>query len=417
MRSSVPSFVTQVKLLLNVAMSFFSLISPLPEHCEQNWCVGSELNSDFFEPDINEQCRARHDDALEERVTNASDEIKEMCEFDIDCIEDTIITGDPEVGLRTLQEKKTMDENFPDDEPTAADEEETDLCMTPEGHEVSCNEYESNMNCEALGYDFGYKMDGCQSEFDGVFERLELTDQTETCDLGNMHVGAFDVACSIQDGSQYKAATIVATVDTVVKVKGGDGGTLYTDLKAGETYTLKTGEGANYMAISHMEFCFKCPTQVVDEKIITCTADVQTCPDGTEISRDPAKDCTFVCPTKAPTAAPTKNPTANPTARPTANPTARPTANPTARPTANPTSKPTANPTAKPTANPTSKPTGAPTEAPVAPEPAPPKDDVMTRSSPPGTKGDPHFKTHAGEMYDVSTSLTQPTWWPFANLP
>jgi len=30
----------------------------------------------------------------------------------------------------------------------------------------------------------------------------------------------------------------------------------------------------------------------------------------------------------------------------------------------------------------------------------PANDDVMTTSSPPGTKGDPHFKTHAGEMYD-----------------
>jgi len=32
--------------------------------------------------------------------------------------------------------------------------------------------------------------------------------------------------------------------------------------------------------------------------------------------------------------------------------------------------------------------------------PEEPKDDTMTTSSPPGTKGDPHFKTHSGEMYD-----------------
>ena len=302
-------------------------------HCEENWCVGDERNSNFFQADINAECKARHDDALEEKVNNASDEIKEMCEFDIDCIEDTIVTGDPQAGLRTLQEKRALENGLPENSPTQSDEVEEDTCMTSEGHEVPCDEFEGNLNCEALGYDFGYKMDGCNSNFDGVFERLELTDHTETCDVVNMHVGAFDVACSVEEGSQFKDATIVATVETVVKVKGGDGGTLYTDLQPGESYTLRTGEGANYKGISHIEFCFKCPTQVVDEKIVTCTADVQTCPDGTEISRDPAQDCTFVCPTKAPTEAPTKNPTASPTSKPTESPTSTPTESPTNKPT------------------------------------------------------------------------------------
>ena len=41
--------------------------------------------------------------------------------------------------------------------------------------------------------------------------------------------------------------------------------------------------------------------------------------------------------------------------------------------------------------------TPAPTDSQTKP---PIRDDVMTATSPPGTKGDPHFKTHGGEMYD-----------------
>ena len=65
--------------------------------------------------------------------------------------------------------------------------------------------------------------------------------------------------------------------------------------------------------------------------------------------------------------------------------------------TASPTTSPTDSPdedTASPTVPPTASPTAAPTESP---------DDTPTPTTPPGTQGDPHFKTHAGEMYDVST--------------
>ena len=53
-------------------------------------------------------------------------------------------------------------------------------------------------------------------------------------------------------------------------------------------------------------------------------------------------------------------------------------------------------PTEAPT---TSAPTKAPTNAPVTSKSGP-EDEKMTTASPPGTKGDPHFKTHGGEMYD-----------------
>ena len=138
-------------------------------------------------------------------------------------------------------------------------------------------------------------------------------------------------------------------------------------------------------------------------------------------------------PTLRPTAAPT---TAKPTSFPTAKPTAFPTVKPTESPTDFPTAKPTEAPTAKPTEVPTTRPTEAPTEAPTemptgfptaaptpktslrtqpeeevndkttpptgAPVATPIQDDTMAPTSPPGTKGDPHFKTHGGEMYDVS---------------
>lgn len=51
--------------------------------------------------------------------------------------------------------------------------------------------------------------------------------------------------------------------------------------------------------------------------------------------------------------------------------------------------------------------TVAPPTTTVAPptttEAPPTTDEPMTTGSPPGAKGDPHFKTHGGEMYDVSS--------------
>ena len=85
----------------------------------------------------------------------------------------------------------------------------------------------------------------------------------------------------------------------------------------------------------------------------------------------------------------------------TGSPTAKPTASPTAKPTASPTPSPTPKVTTKtrtvvddpPVVDKTKTPTAAPTKAPTP-------DEVMTETSAPGTKGDPHFKTHGGEMYD-----------------
>lgn len=311
-----------------------TLITPAPNtigeknaYCEANWCIGHEDNSHFKESDINGVCKTRHDDALEEAVRKASEEIKEACEQDPDCIEDTVVTGDPSVGKRTLEDKKEMKEEKVEVDPEPEDEHEDDICRTAEGLDVPCDAFDGNIKCEEMeGYDFGYKMDGCDSNGDGVFNHLgmELVDQDKTCAIGD--VGSFDITCAVPDGNQWKDAIITPTVDAVVKVKGGNGGTLYTDVKAGETYTLRTGSGSRYKAISHIEFCFKCPERVVDNEVVTCSADVLACDDGTTLSRDPENECAFP-------------------------------------------------------------------ECPV-------QDDVPDTTSTPGTMGDPHFKTHGGEMYD-----------------
>ena len=55
--------------------------------------------------------------------------------------------------------------------------------------------------------------------------------------------------------------------------------------------------------------------------------------------------------------------------------------------------------------------TDAPTQSPTLPPDAPtqspsqPPDDTPSPTTPPGTQGDPHFKTHGGEMYDVSIKV------------
>jgi len=300
--------------------------------CKDNFCVPSADESLFQKPDIEETCEAKLDNTLEELIDDVSDEIKELCQNDRDCITDTIVTGDIEVGLRTLEDKTRKDDPVDPAEPaTPEDDEEEDICQTVEGHTVPCEVYDGSFNCEALGFDFGFKMDKCQPTGDGPFQNLDKTDETPTCAVGNYNIGHFDIDCANPDGDSFKDAIITPSVDTVVKVRGENGGTLYTDIKAGETYTLQTGKDSAYDAISQVEFCFKCPSHVVGSELVKCAADVKPCEGVSDVHRDPTNQCAFPeCP--------------------------------------------------------------APETRTI--------DDEMTPKSAPGTKGDPHFKTHSGEMYD-----------------
>ncbi|CAB9499705.1 Membrane [Seminavis robusta] len=107
-------------------------------------------------------------------------------------------------------------------------------------------------------------------------------------------------------------------------------------------------------------------------------------------------------PTTEPSPSPTDTPTSSPTSSPTSGPTSSPTAGPTGSPTSSPTGPQTGAPTGAPTGTPTETPTGSPTKAATDP-PAPDQpDDRSGGTEEVYVKGDPHFKTFGGDMYDVS---------------
>jgi hypothetical protein len=150
-------------------------------------------------------------------------------------------------------------------------------------HGLPAETYSGNPNCDALGYDFGYKMEGCSS---GSMAYDSLAKTQGGCDGGMEDVGSVTMVCAVPDGSQFKEVSITPDVDSVVIVKGSNGGVVYDGLKAGSTYTLDTGSKA---AISHIEYCFRC--------------------DGPCPSRDIPTDAPV---TDTPTASPTLSPTQPP---------------------------------------------------------------------------------------------------------
>lgn len=305
--------------------------------CKNNFCVPRAEESYFNTPTIGGtvggECTVPHGEALEKFETeleNASPEVRALCDNNVDCIFDTIVTGDTAVGKSALDILEQNEKEI--DLTTVAEIEdtvETDACTTPEGEVIACDRVEAEWTCEKMDFDFGFKMAGCDASKSGLFqEGLELTDNSPTCQIGSLNVGGFDVACS-DDGME---ATVTPTINAVVLVQSATGGRIYKDLVAGQTYTLTTGVGLeNFQPIAEIEFCFKCPEEVVGSELIRCEADVKTCPDGTALQRDASDECKF----------------------------------------------------------------------PSCPLPAPPREDeTFTPTSRPGAKGDPHFKTHGGEMYD-----------------
>ena len=106
-----------------------SLISSL-EYCKENYCVGQTENSLFQDPDIGEQCIAGTDSRLDDLIRQVDPEVEEECEGDMDCITDTVVTGDIKIGKKTLEEEKDMKEHDiqEETEPQMSDmvEEDTD---------------------------------------------------------------------------------------------------------------------------------------------------------------------------------------------------------------------------------------------------------------------------------------------------
>ena len=156
-----------------------------------------------------------------------------------------------------------------------------------------------------MGYDFGYKMEGCFAGTAIRFDTLERTRGT-SCTNPSSSVPAglsFDLECTDSDDDQYRTASITSnSMDVVVMMKGGPGGVIYSGLEAGSTYSLDVGQRKG---ISHMEFCFSCSEEQQDQNVPVLTA--------------------------SPTASPTMKKNASPTTpSPTTNPptTPSPTTNP-----------------------------------------------------------------------------------------
>jgi hypothetical protein len=276
------------------------LAAPLPDlsydkyaaYCLDNWCVPAE-NSMFATPNPNGQCQAKYDAILDAAVKNADPKIKEICMNDEDCIYDAIVTGDVAFGRQTLNDKMAKDNPVVKIDPDPVDNVEKDTCKTPEGKEVACDDYDLDLKCEAMGYDFGYRMSGCQSLTAKPFSQLEITDKSPTCVIGNYNYGVFDMACKTADGTGFREATIKTSVDSAIKLSGAGGkGTLYQKLAPNQPYTLKTS-AVTPTKIEDIEFCFKCPTEIVNNQLITCAADVKKCADGTTKPRDPLNKCEF----------------------------------------------------------------------------------------------------------------------------
>jgi hypothetical protein len=268
--------------------------------------------------------------------------------------------------------------------------------------------YEGNPNCKDLGYSWGYKMEGCFATSSSTFfDKLVKTEGECSSGTSGPALGSFTLKCE----SGGIDAVITSTTDAAVIMKGGPGGTIYNGLKAGTTYKLDIGPTRKQ--ISHIEFCFMCQGCAAPTVPTKPPTPGPTMPPTPGPTKPPTPGPTMPPtpgPTKPPTPGPTLPPTPGPTMPPTPGPTKPPTPGPTMPPTPGPTQPPTpgptVSPTKRPTLGPTAAPTPGPTTAPVVPPTAPPAPDqppVGDRTGPPTyVKGDPHFKTFGGEMYDVS---------------
>ena len=255
----------------------------------------------------------------------------------------------------------------------------------------------------------------CKNGESGPFNGSGLTrtgmKNEATCD-GSTNPGTFELECSDSVGgwNKHKTFKFTPSVDTAVKIRGknsnNNGNILYKDLKAGVTYDFT--DIGNGEWIQELEFCFRCsdvepfcPEDVKEcadgsfvqrqaptcefRECPVCPADEKTCPDGTVLARDitngceypecpPCDDGIFECPngdilTRDP--ATCEFPLCPPCDDDTKTCPGGEVLSRRAVDCMFP-------------------------ECPVVDEP-------MTTNAPPGTRGDPHFKTHGGDMFDVRT--------------
>ena len=109
--------------------------------------------------------------------------------------------------------------------------------------------YSWNPNCAAMGYDFGYKMEGCFPGTNIRFDSLERT-KGASCASNDNFDGVFDLDCLDSDDDQWRTASITPSSSSlVVMMKGGPGGVIYSGLEADTAYNLDVG---SRKGISHM---------------------------------------------------------------------------------------------------------------------------------------------------------------------
>jgi len=122
---------------------------------------------------------------------------------------------------------------------------------------LTAHEYSGNPNCESFGFDFGVKMEGCFEHLAGKLNNagMTITDQKDdSCEVPELNLGSFELKCSAEN-EPVDATIHSGDNDMVVIMKGENGGTIYTGLAKGNSYTVDIGPKRK--AISHIEFCFK----------------------------------------------------------------------------------------------------------------------------------------------------------------
>ena len=214
--------------------------------------------------------------------------------------------------------------------------------------------YSGLLDCAGVGFAFGMQMEKCVAGNDIRIEDLHQTSFRSGADRNSCGtseaVGSLSVLCYSDSGLPTEAV-ITPAIDTHVMVQGETGGSLYPDLKAGETYSLETGKSGS---IRSVEFCFSCQTSGRSTVATTNTGSTSR----------PTVDPTSV-PTFQPTEAPTEAPTTHlPTYHPTSSPSTVPTLSPIS---STPTSSPT---TSTQVSGPTSRPSTSPSTIPVTGEPS-----------------------------------------------
>lgn len=127
------------------------------EYCNTNWCIGNQgTDENIFKHPIN-SCDTDVTDDLDIAIEGASEELKELCLFNRDCILDAIVANDSTVGTRTLENEEEIEEHVVDPNRNPEDGQEGD-----EVDDLPIERFTGGKTCKHFDdYDFGWKM--CKS--------------------------------------------------------------------------------------------------------------------------------------------------------------------------------------------------------------------------------------------------------------